>query len=349
MVLLTVVGCKSDEEQAPYLSIMADGVDLSASALFFGQASASATVQVKSNAQWRVNCTAEWVDITPAQGSGNGSFKVSVPAAALSRSAVVTISLSDVPQVLHSFDVVQRVSPAEDEPNTTPTPDTDPSPDENPDDGEDDNTDDGSGGNTDDNGDTDDSDNNPAPGGNQGDDSNDNNEDNPEEEPTPDPDERGDYTMVDKLQYLAEGHYYIGGYQDGVLHLATGGLTEVNHCKTAVFEFAEDGSLKVGDVEPAEVVLEPTDKDNAYYIRFVEYGYLTARAAGAGKLQFKDEKSEYWLFSAHEEGGFLLHQSGEEDVKLIISQNAQSDVLRSIAGDEDANAVVLLRINNLNK
>ena len=41
-----------------------------------------------------------------------------------------------------------------------------------------------------------------------------------------------------------------------------------------------------------------------------------------------------------------MRQSGDIDVKLIISQNAQSDVLRSIAGDEDANAVILLKINH---
>lgn len=42
----------------------------------------------------------------------------------------------------------------------------------------------------------------------------------------------------------------------------------------------------------------------------------------------------------------MLRQSGDIDVKLIISQNASSDVLRSIAGDEDANAVIFLKINN---
>ena len=94
------------------------------------------------------------------------------------------------------------------------------------------------------------------------------------------------------------------------------------------------------------MVLEDAESGNGYYIRFAEDGYLTAKASGAGKLQFSAEKSEYWIFSAHEEGGFVLRQSGDIDVKLIISQNAQSDVLRSIAGDEDANAVIFLKINH---
>ena len=132
-----------------------------------------------------------------------------------------------------------------------------------------------------------------------------------------------------------------------MLHLATGGLTSVNHCNTAVFEFGDDGSLTATESDAVQVALEKADVANGYYIRFADDGYISATASGAGKLQFTDDRVAYWLFSPHEDGGFVLRQSGEIDVKLIISQNAQSDVLRSIAGDEDANAVIFLKINNL--
>jgi hypothetical protein len=164
-------------------------------------------------------------------------------------------------------------------------------------------------------------------------------------DPVPPTEEQGDYVLIDEMPELGEGRFHIGGYQKGVLHLATGGLTSVNHCKTAVFEFGDDGSF-VSDADAAEVVLEAAETENGYYIRFAEDGYLTAKASGAGKLQFSAERSEYWIFSAHEEGGFVLRQSGDIDVKLIISQSAPSDVLRSIAGDEDANAVIFLKINH---
>lgn len=346
MSLILSVSCNSAEEQPPYLSIAVAGIDLSASAINFVKDS-TVRVDVSSNAQWRVLCNADWLELNPQQGSGNDAFEVEVGAAKQSRSAVVTVSLINSPQVRHSFDVVQRVSLPNEEPN--PNPGVNPTPDgpapENPGTGtpdpENPSTD-----NTDpDNPDTDDPNpDNPDPG-------------NPDPtDPAPDEDddpsdsaeEEGDFTLVGELSYLKAGRYHIGGYQDEQLHLATGGLTSVNHCNTAVFDLTDDGTLVTIDKTPAEVILEAADVDNGYYIRFAEDGYLTARAAGAGKLLFSKERSEYWLFSAHEQGGFVLRQSGDVDVKLIISQNAQSNVLRSIAGDEDANAVFLLRINNPN-
>jgi hypothetical protein len=335
-MLSIVVACSSSSDDVtPMLSISVDGIDLSGSALNFESAE-SVKVDVNSNSLWRVRCNAAWVKLGPVEGNGKGSFMVSVDDAVVSRSAVVVVSLVGNEHIRHTFDVIQRVAPLEPDNNPNhPTPPAEDNPEQNPDtpsDG-DDNTDgdkpnegsDDDGGNTtppdditppDDNGDT--------PSGN---------------------DEQGDFSLIDELHELNEGCYHIGGYQDGVLHLATGGLTSVNHCNTAIFEFGEDGSL-VSDATAAEIVLEAADAENGYYIRFAEDGYLTAKASGAGKLQFSAEKSEYWIFSAHEEGGFVLRQSGDIDVKLIISQNAQSDVLRSIAGDEDANAVIFLKINH---
>lgn len=322
MSVVLMLSCNSSTEQPPHLSIAVAGRDLSASAINFEKES-TVRVDVSSNAQWQVLCNADWVELKPRQGNGNGYFDVSVRASEQARSAVVTVALTASPQVRHSFDVVQRASLPNEEPN--PNPEVEPTPD-GPD--------------------------NPAPDNPPQDEPD---VDNPDPtDPAPDggssdePEQEGDYTLIEEVGALQEGLYHIGGYQNGVLHLATGGLTSVNHCNTAIFELSDDGSLSVTDTTPAEVVLEKADVDNGYYIRFVEDGYLTARASGAGKLLFSEERSEYWLFSPHEQGGFVLRQSGDIDVKLIISQNAESNLLRSIAGDEDANAVYLLRINNPN-
>lgn len=321
-MLSIVYACSSSSDDVtPMLSISVDGIDLSGSALNFESAE-SVKVDVNSNSLWRVRCNAAWVKLGPVEGNGKGSFMVSVDDAVVSRSAVVVVSLVGNEHIRHTFDVIQRVAPLEPDNNPNhPTPPAEDNPEQNPDtpsDG-DDNTD----GDKPNEGSDDDGGNTTPPGN----------------------DEQGDFSLIDELHELSEGCYHIGGYRDGVLHLATGGLTSVNHCNTAIFGFGEDGSL-VSDATAAEVVLEAADAENGYYIRFAEDGYLTAKASGAGKLQFSAEKSEYWIFSAHEDGGFVLRQSGDIDVKLIISQNAQSDVLRSTAGDEDANAVIFLKINH---
>ena len=335
-MLSIVVACSSSSDDVtPMLSISVDGIDLSGSALNFESAK-SEKVDVNSNSLWRVRCNAAWVKLGPVEGNGKGSFMVSVDDAVVSRSAVVTISLVGKEQIRHSFDVIQRVSQTlPDEPNTEPNQPSEPE--NNPDDGQGTSPDEGG-----DDNDGDKDDENPDDGTTTS----------PEDptspeggDPVPPTEEQGDYVLIDEMPELGEGRYHIGGYQNGVLHLATGGLTSVNHCKTDVFELSDDGTL-VSDADAAEVVLEAAEVESGYYIRFAEDGYLTAKASGAGKLQFSVERSEYWIFSAHEEGGFVLRQSGDIDVKLIISQNAQSDVLRSISGDEDANAVIFLKINH---
>lgn len=333
---MSAISCSSSSEDVlPTLSISVDGRDLSGTALNLEGAS-SVEVDVKSNSQWRVACDASWVTIVPREGSGEGSFQVTVSEAYSSRSAVVVVSIIGHEGVKHFFDVIQRVTqPQPDNPNPenpVPNPDEPNAPDDGDDTNHEQQPDDGDGGD-DDNPGNPDNPNNPTP---------------PEDdEETPPAEQQGDYTLIDQMEELREGVYHIGGYQKGELHLATGGLTSVNHCNTAVFEFGNDGSLTVFESDAAQIALESADIANGYYIRFVDEGYLSARASGAGKLQFTDDRVAYWLFSPHEDGGFVLRQSGDIDVKLIISQNAQSDILRSIAGEEDANAVIFLKINNL--
>lgn len=176
--------------------------------------------------------------------------------------------------------------------------------------------------------------------GNEG--SNGNNENNDETD-TP----VGDYTVIDHVSELAAGEYFIGGYQDDVLHLATEGMT-VGHCNTTPYTLSADFSLTpVADATATLVYLEPSNEANGYYIRFSTQGYLTATAAGAGKLTFSNSRNHFWRFANHPDGGFILSQSGEIDVKLIISPHARINaLLRSVAGEEDGNAVLLFKRNN---
>ena len=121
MLSLVVACSSSSEDEMPRLSISADGIDLSGSALNFQQSAASVKVGVSSNSQWRVSCSATWVEATPAEGSGNGSFRVAVSKSSVSRSAVMTVSLVGNDNIRHSFDVIQRVSQTlPDTPNTEP-------------------------------------------------------------------------------------------------------------------------------------------------------------------------------------------------------------------------------------
>lgn len=157
----------------------------------------------------------------------------------------------------------------------------------------------------------------------------------------------GDYTLIDHVGELAAGEYFIGGYQDDVLHLATEGMT-VGHCNTTPYTLAADFSLTpAADATATTIHLEPSDEANGYYIRFSTQGYLTATAAGAGKLTFSNSRSHFWRFANHPDGGFILTQSGDIDVKLIISPHARINaLLRSVAGEEDGNAVLLFKRNN---
>ena len=150
------------------------------------------------------------------------------------------------------------------------------------------------------------------------------------------------YFEVNSLAQLAEGEYYIGGYRDGELYLATGELTQQNHCVTSKYIF-QQGNLSTNGSKAATVALERA-ADNAYYIRFPK-GYLVAVGARAGALRFSDKPDKYWFFSSHPEKGFVLRQSGNIDVQIIISESAPEALLRSVAGDEEGLGVVLFRHN----
>ena len=180
-------------------------------------------------------------------------------------------------------------------------------------------------------------DNNNETGGDNGD-SGGNEDDNPSDATTA-------YTLIESTKELKEGKYYIGGYKDATLYLATGSLTEQNHCTTKSFSFEDDKITPLEGVDAMTINLIQSEDQKGYYIQFADGRFLTATDNGAGALKLATPKSEYWIFSEHSEGGFILRQSGEIDVKLIISKRAKSDILRSIDGQESGGGVVLIRIN----
>ncbi len=60
------------------------------------------TISVTCNADWTVTCTADWITVDPKSGSGNGSFKISVPAneSFEVRSADITVTAGDKTQTV---------------------------------------------------------------------------------------------------------------------------------------------------------------------------------------------------------------------------------------------------------
>ena len=308
-VLCFAFGCSNDEEPLPLLEIKnQQGEELSGGAIHLLDGAHSATFEVESNRAWRIMCDAEWLTFEPMSGSGDASVVVRAGEAESSRSAVVTVALVDYANHFRSFNVVQWVG-SNDEPTPPADDPTDPT----------DPTDD------------------PPTGGDNGD-PKDNPTDDPKDDPQPTP-LYGDFGEALNLAAIHAGRYYIGGYCGEELHLALGEISSVGHCRTARFAFDESGEPVNGDSEQAAVV-ELVSADGGYYLRFEGCGYLMVTSASAGALVFADEPA-VWQFAESAEGGFELRQAGEVDAQLIFSPRAQSDLLRSIAGDEQGGGVRL--------
>ena len=304
-LIFIAASCRNEEVSLPALEIKnQQGEELSGGAIHLLEGVNSATFEVESNRAWRIMCDAEWLTFEPLSGSGDASVVVRASEAESSRSAVVTVALADYANHFRSFDVVQWVS-SNDDPTPPADDPTDPS----------DPTDD------------------PPTGGD-----NDDPTDDPKDDPQPTP-LYGDFGEALNLAAIHAGRYYIGGYRGEELHLALGEISSVGHCRTAWFVFDESGEPVNGDSEQAAVV-ELVSADGGYYLRFEGCGYLMATSASAGALVFADEPA-VWQFAESAEGGFEVHQAGDVDVQLIFSPRAQSDLLRSIAGDEQGGGVRL--------
>ena len=321
-----VAGCNSDKEPVPTLSIYSDkGIDLSDDVLHFRAKGGEVELDIRSNSEWHVQSEESWLSFSTKNSSRNDVVTMTVAPTTTSRSAVVVVNLIKKPQVQCSFGVTQWCDNADD----------------NDDAGGDDSGDD-NGGNSDAGGDDDNNDDNGG-GDDNGDNGGDNGDDGGDDDDGGDVNKRpmyGEFGEVVNLDALKEGLYYIGGRRGGELHLAIGGISDVGHCKTAVFEFdAEGNAVNGGGLSACEVELVAAS--NGYYLLFGDFGYLYATAARSGALAFSAEPKYAWLFESHAEGGFVLQQASEESVKLVISPRASSDVLRSVGGLDEGGAVSL--------
>lgn len=335
MVVLSM-GCAAQEEFEPSIAISwPDGENVSGSSIVYEAQGGHADINIVSNAAWRVECNADWVVISQRSGDGDAVVTLSVGNAEKARSAVVTVELIGW-AMHHNFDVVQYAPKEPQEPDTPEEPINPSEPDE-PSEPEE-----------------------PSEPDEPSEPSEPQEPENPEEpinpsepqEPeTPDepalPDDDKPqqelFDVVTSVMELAEGSYYIGGYTDsGMLYLATGGLTSVNHCNTAQYSYVDGALSSTDNRQPTAIYLEKAETVNCYYVRFADNGYLTAMGVGAGKLQFVAEKEDYWRFVEHEDGGFELRHS-KYKVKLIISRKATESVLRSIADYEEGRAILLFK------
>ena len=316
LLTLLLAACTSGSDTPiPQLTVTIDGSDANGRTINIVAEGEDIFLNIESNTSWVMEASADWIEPARLEGYGNGAITLNIGAAEQSRSATILTYLTDYKQIKSSFNIVQHVTP-----DDQPSDDNTDSPEEKPEqDNPEDNTED-----------DDDSPEKPDDGTTE--------EDEDENQPI------GAYSKIEKLSQLAAGEYYIGGYQDGVLHLATDGM-QVGHCKTTEYTFTENGDLTPAKEQSATPVTLEAAAENGYYILFKD-GYLSATAAGAGKLTLTTEKSRYWIFSAHEDGGFVVRQSGEIDVQLIISPKAKDGaLLRSVAGDEQGNAIILFRKN----
>lgn len=190
-------------------------------------------------------------------------------------------------------------------------------------------------------------------------------EDNPDQQPEESPENKpgnntesgtpnNSYTKIVDASFLQTGTYFIGGYQNGTLHLATEGVSIENpsterkgHVHTTPYIYNDsDGTLSaVGHEQAIEVRLEAASGQNAYYLYFIGEGYLMATENNTGCLTFTDEARCAWHFS-NADDGFDIRQQGDIDARLIISRRASDRLIRSMAGDEDdGNPIVLFRKN----
>ena len=312
--LMLAVGCGDDNRVIPTLEVRsADGEKLSGATLTFAAEASEQMFCIESNGSWQVKCEAEWLTVTPSSGSGNGAVRLSVSTATASRSAVVSVMSTASSQLYHTFDVVQWIT-SPDNPTNAPNEPNNP---DNPL-GDD-----------------------PDVGGGNGDKPSDDNDD-PAPNPNPNPETPiyGDYGEAINLAAIHAGRYYVGGMRDENLYLALGEISAVGHCRTAQFGFNQDG-VPVGQNGVSAAVVELSEADCGFHLYFEDCGYLKATAGRAGALIFTEQPDASWQFAVCDGGGYHIRQVGDINAQLIFSQRAESDLLRSIGGDEEGGYVRL--------
>ena len=364
VALFTICSCSkpSKETFVSTLTIATmEGAPMDGASIVLSSEGEQYSFVIKSNTEWIIGCNAEWVKLSTATDRGNSEVTLSADATMMSRSAVVIIYTLSGQQIRASFNVVQHAN-AEQEPEERPGQDTEDDPEQQPEDNPEDQPE-----NNPDQQPEDDPEDQPE------DDPENQPEGNPEQQPENNPDQQPEespenepgnntesgtpnnsYTKIVDASFLQTGTYFIGGYQNGTLHLATEGVSIENpsterkgHVHTTPYIYNDsDGTLSaVGREQAIEVRLEAASGQNAYYLYFIGEGYLMATESNTGCLTFTDEARYAWHFSNADEG-FEVRQQGDIDARLIISRRASDRLIRSIAGDEDdGNPIVLFRKN----
>ncbi len=149
-------------------------------------------------------------------------------------------------------------------------------------------------------------------------------------------------TMIDKVEDLVAGTYYMGTYATkgasnnpvdftaNPYHLSTGNVSSGNgDCYTTPYSYAEGVlTAKEGEtVGAVEIVLEAVEgKADTYYIKFPA-GYLYSKEAASRSLAVGETPQE-WVASAHTSGGIMMTGGG---VNLGAGQ-ANSNLIRAYTG-----------------
>ena len=379
MMIISIVACSSNEDIIPpTLSLLTlDESSLNDTSILFNAKGEQKSFQIKSNALWQIECEAEWVDLSPKAGSGNSQITISVDATDKSRSAVAIAYVSNAPQLRQVVNIIQSLTPQdtpqerpddkpeddtnnqpEDDTNNQPEDGTDDNPEKNPDDNVQEQPEDMPEDNPNDNPNEENKDENEGTNEDSDDNSQEQPNDTPSDQPegTPDdstdlppsttPDEPHDeYIEITTLSELSAGDYYMGGYQNDVLHLATEGISS-GHIHTAPYAYSAESLLLTPQSEEEAIVvtLEQASDKNSYYIHFSNEGYLHATDAKPGELAFTSSPQKEWLFTPYDYG-FLVVQQGAIEAKLICSEHAPDRLLRSMSCnmEEEGGAIVLLR------
>lgn len=87
---VTFVGCKEDDTQ----DLQMPTLSVSVPELTFDEEGGRQVVDIASNSNWTVKKSAEWIKVTPAAGSNNGSIEVSVEPTTVARTGKITFELS---------------------------------------------------------------------------------------------------------------------------------------------------------------------------------------------------------------------------------------------------------------
>ena len=106
-VVAAVFTSCSDGKDATYL----EGIRVSQSYVALNTAGGSASIDVTTNGSWTVTEVPNWLTVSPASGTGNGTITFSADAAE-GRSGSVKLNCGDETQIINIIQGVVTISPA---------------------------------------------------------------------------------------------------------------------------------------------------------------------------------------------------------------------------------------------